>query len=243
VSLWMREFFVERPVTTSHILRALCHPFILALLVGLLVTLHRRSWFLLLMYLTVFVVISSPRQLSRWRKLLTAMVLLATLLVCFLLVAAELREMRGPVGRIFTTGTYTGGRLTHWGEFFDDVVANPHMLLIGGGIGSDSATAAKFGVGARGSRILHHNYLFTMIEDGGLILAVLWIIPLVIAVRSLRWASPRSSVSTEIAYTSSVLLAAVLVGGFLSNSAELTLYWSGIGLALSDKRREPEPST
>jgi hypothetical protein len=240
LSIWMRESFAEHPVTGPRLMRALCHPFVLTLLMGLLITLQRRSWFVLLMYLTLFAVLSTPKQSIRWKRLLTAATLLATLLACFLLVATELRGVKGPVGRIFITGTYTGGRLTYWSEFLEKVAANPHLLLTGDGIGSNSAAASKFGVSIGSRRILHHNYLFTMVEDGGVILAALWFLPLVITGRSLRSASTQPFVSSEVAYTSAVLMAAVLVGGFLSNSVELTLYWSGIGIALNGGRRELE---
>lgn len=202
-------------------------PLPLLCVAGVLMSVVRFTWAVLALGAVAQILLGTVGELRRTVRLALLGGTVAALGLAFLAASPVLGDSGSLFGRAFVTGTY-GERLEAQAAYAAHVVEIPSILLLGEGFGGHGSAAAKFGYQAPGPRIVHHSRLLDLVQDGGLVLAGLTVLPILLAMRG-GTADPVRAAA--LAFCLAFLTAAALLG---AKSALLqTLTWGLLGVAVA----------
>lgn len=149
----------------------------------------------------------------------------------FLLLAPLVGGSDTLLGRAFVTGTLWD-RWEGQGAMVARLGESPALLLTGEGFGLYGSAALKFGFMTEDRLIAHHSRIFDLIQDGGVILLVLTVLPLVLVSRR---RGDSATARAGLAFAWSLLLLAAVLGA--KSAVIQTLFWASVGLALVREER------
>lgn len=218
------------PETRAITAGALTRPLTVLCLLGVLLTVVRFGWAVAALAIAAVLVLGVQGPVRRTMRV-AALGLSGVLVIGgFVAVAPAIAGTGGLIERAFVTGTWLD-RVQAQGAFLDHLAAHPLVLVSGEGFGAHGSAAAKFGPPARPETIAHHSRLFDFVQDGGLGLALLQTLPLVLALA----ARPTEPVRVAaLGFCVALFVCAALLG---AKSALLaTCAWAALGIAVTPRR-------
>lgn len=222
-----------RTITAGLLLRALGRPLPVLCLLGVLLTVVRFGWAVAAVAVGAVLVLGVQGAVRRTMRLAAVGLSGALVIGGFVAVAPALAGTGGLFERAFVTGTWLD-RVQAQAVFLDHLTAHPGVLVSGEGFGAHGSAAAKFGPPDRPEAIAHHSRLFDFVQDGGLGLALLQALPLVLAVAA-RPTEPVRVVA--LAFVLALFACAALLG---AKSALLaTCSWAALAIAVTPRRDVP----
>lgn len=200
---------------------------------GVVLSVVRFTWVVLALGAVAQALLGTVGEVRRTVRLSLLGAGLAGAGVLFVALSPVLGDSGSLFGRAFVTGTY-GERLAAQAAYAAHLAEHPSILLLGEGFGGHGSAAAKFGHVPPGPAIAHHSRLLDLVQDGGVVLAGLTLVPVVLA---LRGGADDPVRAAALAFCVAFLAAAVLLG---AKSAVLqTLTWGLLGVAVARARPAP----
>lgn len=213
--------------------RAWLRPLPLLCVAGVLLSVVRFTWAVLALGAVAQLLLGTLGGLRRTVRLAVLGGAVTASGGLFLALGPVLGDSGSLFGRAFVTGTY-GERLEAQAAYAARLADEPSILWLGEGFGGHGSAAAKFGFAAPGPAIAHHSRLFDLVQDGGVALAGLTLLPLLLALRGGAADPVRGG---ALAFCLAFLAVAALLG---AKSALLqTLTWGLLGVAVA---RAPLPA-
>lgn len=219
---------VNRPVSPAAFLGRMMRPVPLLCAAGVVLSVVRFTWAVLALAVLFTLVLGTAGTLRRSVRLALFGGGLAVVGTGFILLAPEVAGSGSLFERAFVTGTYLE-RLEAQAAYLGLLAERPTILLVGEGFGAHGSAAAKFAFEPAGPSIDHHSRVLDLVQDGGLGLLVLTLLPLVLALWMPGGADPRRAAT--LGFCLAFFMAAALLG---AKSALLqTLYWGLLGAAVN----------
>lgn len=213
--------------------RAWLAPLPLLCAFGVALSVVRFTWLVLVLGVVLFALLMTVGEARRTLRLIALAGVLVASGAVFLTVAPILADSGSLIGRAFVTGTY-GERAEAQAAYLAHLAAHPSILALGEGFGAHGAAAAKFGHGAPEPGIAHHSRLLDLIQDGGVALLGLALLPVVLALGG--GGRPDPVRAAGLAFCLAFLAAAAVLG---AKSALLqTLMWGLLGSAVTRRTAE-----
>lgn len=217
-------------------IRGWLRPLPLLCVAGVLLSVVRFTWVVLALGMVFQVVLGVAGELRRTVLLGLLGGGVAVAGVVFLTVAPVLGDSASLWGRAFVLGTY-GERAEAQAAYAGRLAEQPSILLLGEGFGGHGSAAAKFGFTAPGPVIVHHSRLLDLVQDGGMVLLCLTMLPVVLALSRGGRGGGDPVRAAAVSFCLAFLIAASVLG---AKSALLqTLTWGLLGVAVNRAAAPP----